>query len=247
MSETVIREVTKDVWTFSKPFVLRGVMPIGIPVGGRSTAIKLANGDLWVVVSTPLDTETRAKIDELGGQVKYIVGINAVHNLYLSEFKKAFPEAKLIGVSGHLSKLHLKELNFDGVYGKDPADTKYGFEEEIKACHFSGHKNHDTAFLHVASGTLIEADLIFNFPCNEQFSKSKQSGRIPIITSFMTRHSLFHRKFVWGASLDKEAMKRDVTTVSGWEFDRIIPCHGDVIENGGKSVWAEAFKQIISA
>lgn len=58
-------------------------MPIGIPVGGRSTAIKLANGDLWVVVSTPLDTETRAKIDELGGQVKYIVGINAVHNLYL--------------------------------------------------------------------------------------------------------------------------------------------------------------------
>lgn len=42
-----------------------------IPVGGRSTAIKLSNGDVWVMASTPLTTETKAKLNELG-PVKFV-------------------------------------------------------------------------------------------------------------------------------------------------------------------------------
>ena len=53
------------------------------PVGGRSTVIKLSNGDLWVAASTPLDTDTKSKLEDLGGKVKYIIGLDAVHNLYL--------------------------------------------------------------------------------------------------------------------------------------------------------------------
>ena len=55
-------------------------------------------------------------------------------------------------------------------------------------------------------------------------------------------------------------MKRDAKTVSEWDFDRIIPCHGvctdcirlsetsfltstqDVIETGGKAAWDEVYK-----
>ena len=35
-------------------------------MGGRSTAIKLRKGGVWVLASTPLNEETRMKIDELG-------------------------------------------------------------------------------------------------------------------------------------------------------------------------------------
>jgi len=28
-----------------------------------------------------------------------------------------------------------------------------------------------------------------------------------------------------------------VNKVSKWDFDRIIPCHGDVIESGGKGIF----------
>lgn len=45
-----------------RPFSRFGV----IPFGGRSTAIKLRDGGVWVLASTPLETETKAKIDELG-------------------------------------------------------------------------------------------------------------------------------------------------------------------------------------
>ena len=37
-----------------------------LPVGGRSTAIKLKNGSVWVLASTPLTDATKSKLQELG-------------------------------------------------------------------------------------------------------------------------------------------------------------------------------------
>ena len=125
-------QITKDVWIFSqcvrlrewffgttadsricRPFLRYGF----IPIGGRSTAIKLQNGDVWVLASTPLTESTRQTLDKLG-PVKYIVGGDIEHTLYLGaqhilailfaswtsvntpwragEFHKAYPDAKLI-------------------------------------------------------------------------------------------------------------------------------------------------------
>jgi hypothetical protein len=38
----------------------------GFPIGGRSTAIQLQNGGVWVLASTPLTPGTKSKLDELG-------------------------------------------------------------------------------------------------------------------------------------------------------------------------------------
>jgi len=37
-------------------------------------------------------------------------------------------------------------------------------------------------------------------------------------------------------------MAQDVAVVSGWDFDRLIPCHGDIIETCGKAFWNKRFK-----
>jgi hypothetical protein len=37
-----------------------------VPFGGRSTAIKLKNGDIWLVASTPLNKATKEKLTDLG-------------------------------------------------------------------------------------------------------------------------------------------------------------------------------------
>ncbi|KIM42147.1 hypothetical protein M413DRAFT_409255 [Hebeloma cylindrosporum] len=234
MSETVIREVTKGVWTFSKPFARFGI----VPIGGRSTAIQLQNGGVWVLASTPLDAETKLKIDELG-PVKYIIGADAVHHLFLGDYKKAYPSAKLIAPEEVLSRHDDKSLTLDGAWGRDPPDTQYGFEDDISHRYFSGFKNKDIAFLHRPSKTLIEADLLMNLPCNEQYSKSKSS---PYFLGSFGPSSWLHSRFTWNLGTDKEAMRRDAKTVSGWDFDRIIPCHGDVIETDGKKAWNDAFR-----
>lgn len=41
---------------------LRGMFP----VGGRSTAIKLEAGGVWILASTPLTNETKEKLADLG-------------------------------------------------------------------------------------------------------------------------------------------------------------------------------------
>ncbi|ESK96306.1 hypothetical protein Moror_7092 [Moniliophthora roreri MCA 2997] len=240
MSETVIREVVGNVWTFSRPFSRFGLFP----VGGRSTAIKLSNGDLWVLASTPLDSETKDKLDQLG-PVKYIIGADAVHNLYLADFKKAYPDAKLIAPKATTERVSDKSLKFDGVWGSDPADTKYGFENDVKHCYFSGFRNKDVAFFHPSTKTMIQADLLFNLPPTEQYSKSKSSGKVPFFGN-LTPYSWLHQKFAWSMGEDKEAMKRDVKTVADWDFERLIPCHGDVIEKDGKKAWIEAYKAYLN-
>ncbi|CUA70786.1 hypothetical protein RSOLAG22IIIB_09123 [Rhizoctonia solani] len=235
MADLVIREVVQNVWTFSKPFARFGIFP----VGGRSTAVRLQSGDVWVLASTPLNDATKAKLNELG-PVKYICGADAVHHLFLGQYKREYPEAKVIGVAALIEKKK-GEFEFDGAYGRDPPETKYGYEPEIQACYFSGFQNQDVAFLHAPSKTLIQADLLFNLPGKEQYSKSKSSGKFPFFGTLgpMMRS---HKTFLWSAGRDKNAMSRDAKTVAGWDFDRIIPCHGDVIESGGKAAWCEAFK-----
>ncbi|KAJ7484474.1 hypothetical protein FB451DRAFT_85628 [Mycena latifolia] len=228
---TVVREVATNLWTFSRPFTMLKILPMG----GRSTAIKMTNGGVWVLASTPLDAETKAKIDELGP-----VHPDAYHHMYLAEFKKSYPSAKLIAPAATVARAD-KTLVFDGVWGSDPPETKYGFEEDIKACYFSGFKNKDVAFFHPASATLIEADLLFNLPCTEQYSKTKSSGKIPLLGG-VGPSSWLHSKFSASMGEDKAAMKRDVKAVADWDFHRIIPCHGDVIETGGKQAWLAAYK-----
>jgi len=235
MGDTIIREVAKDVWIFSRPFKRYGI----IPIGGRSTAIKLRNGGVWLLASTPLDADTKTKLEELG-PVQYIVNANMVHYLFLPEFKKAYPTAKLIGVEETLQRLGDKTLKFDGIWGKDPPDTKYGYEDDIQSCFFSGFKNKDVAFFHPESKTLIEADLLSNLPAKEQFSKSTSWAFGTVNPS-----SWFHQKVIAGLVVDKIAMKRDATTVANWDFNRIIPCHGDVIEQDGNKAWRDAYKAFI--
>ena len=41
------------------------------------------------------------------------------------------------------------------------------------------------------------------------------------------------------------AMARDTKIVAAWDFDRLIPCHGDVIETGAKQVWLDAFQMFL--
>ena len=75
-------------------------------------------------------------------------------------------------------------------------------------------------------------------------------------------------RYVWHIATDiicliDRDMKRDAKTVSGWDFTRIIPCHGvcllamyvlentnspskDVIEGDGKKAWNDAYRDFLN-
>ena len=65
---THIREVTTGVYTFSRPFLRLGLFKIG----GRATAVRLSNGDVFLVSPTQPDETTKSTLDSIG-TVKYLV------------------------------------------------------------------------------------------------------------------------------------------------------------------------------
>jgi hypothetical protein len=83
---------------------------------------------VWVLASTPLDGETKTKLKELGPVKyadpyrpfagidllnRYICGADAVHYLFLSQYKQEYPEAKTIGVAPLVEKVK-GQFQFDG-------------------------------------------------------------------------------------------------------------------------------------
>ena len=61
MSETVIRKLNSAITIFSIPF-----SRMGLPIGNRSTGIKLKNNDVFVLVSSPPDEPTKEALNEMG-------------------------------------------------------------------------------------------------------------------------------------------------------------------------------------
>ena len=71
----VVHKESLLICVLSSPFSVMNIFP----VGGRSTAIKLRNGDVWVLASTPLNEPTKAKLREMG-PVKYAYPFQSVQD-----------------------------------------------------------------------------------------------------------------------------------------------------------------------
>lgn len=199
-TECVIRAVTPFITTFSIPFSRFGVLPIG----NRSTAIKLANDEVFLIVSSPCTSETTSVIDSMG-QVKYLLTPDYEHGMHILDFHNKYPEAKCIGPQGIEEKKPL--VPWAGILGSGGEDKVYGFENEIKLHYFPGHANREIALLHIPSRTLVVADLLFNLPPKEQYSNTTKSPTawwpLSILGNGMQPGSKTHETVIGAIAKDK--------------------------------------------
>jgi hypothetical protein len=65
----------------------------------------------------------------------------------------------------------------------------------------------------------------------------RQAVRCPFTLSFSS--SSTHHKV--DPSPTVSAFAEANAVVESWDFDRIIPCHGDVVDTGGKEAWRSTF------
>ncbi|KAH6665489.1 hypothetical protein B0J14DRAFT_606210 [Halenospora varia] len=245
-STMVIRDVVPGITTLSVPFELAGK----VKTGGRGTIVKLSTGSLAVFSPVSLTQEVRAKVEKLG-ILRYIVALNIEHHLFISSWAGAFPGAEVIGMEGLPEKREKSEatsgVKFTHVFTtqnktskkiSSEFDTEFGYE------YVDSHQNKELVFFHKPTGTLIEADVLFNLPATEQYSRTQDGAKSSVLTKFVV--SLLHaegdvkwqKRILWylSCSSDREGFGQSAKRILNWDFDRIIPCHGDVIESGGKKV-----------
>ena len=101
----------------------------------------------------------------------------------------------------------------------------------------------------------FRSSMMFNLPANEQFSRTGENPTSGILTKLFiglqntTGPATWQKRFLWylASSGDRQGFNQSARKIASWDFDRIIPCHGDVIESGGKGIFKKVFDWHLSA
>ena len=212
----------------------------------------MTSGALAVFSPTALTPEVRSTIDDLGGNVAYLAAPDIEHHIYLSAWSKAYPSARVIGMEGLPEKREADPETAGTIFtwvfspkNKSTLKISSEFDAEFDYEYVDGHLNKELVFCHKPERTLIQADLIFNLPADEQYSKSGVSASSGLLTKLFTSFqntkgtAALQKRFIWHVASrgDRNSFTRSIRRIDSWDFDRVIPCHGDVIETAGKDVF----------
>lgn len=256
----VIRNITPNIVTVSVPFARVGIFRIG----GRGTIVRLTSGTLAVYSPVALTPETQAKVAELGGRVGYIIAGDMEHHIFLSEWARAYPDAKLLGPKGLQEKREkVKDdprighepfaFTWDASNKRDAAGVSDEFAADFEVEFVDAHPNKEVVLFYKPDRALIQADLLFNLPAIEQYSRVPEAEK--------SSHGLLNRMFVsanstageakglkrvlWymlsNAGGDRAGFNESVRRIAAWEPEIIVPCHGETVEKNGAELFRKVF------
>ena len=223
-------------------------------------SVKLSSGNLAVFSPVALTDAVRAKVAEMGGSVSYIAALDFEHHIFISEWARAHPGAKIIGVEGLPEKRAKQQQDdekigdekFDVVFTKDKKHETHiseEFDADFQYEYVDGHANLELVFLYKPEKVLIEADLLFNLPATEQYSKVPEAerpsggilGKVFEGVQSNEGEAKWLKRFNWYLSKDRTSFNESMKRINEWDFVTMIPCHGDVLEGNGKETFRRVF------
>jgi hypothetical protein len=223
---SALTPIAPDLWVATRPLKL----PVG-DIGTRMTVVRLPDGGLFLHSPVRLDAETKQALDAIG-PVRCVVAPSKVHHLYAGDYAAAYPEARLFAAPGLPEKR--KDLHFHAVLDDDPPPEWRG---AIEQCVVRGAPlMNEVVFLHRASRTLLLTDVAFNMV-------QAPRGRARVFCWLIGATGRFgpHRIVRLGIR-DRRAARESMQRILGWDFDRVVVTHGEVLESGGKPRMVEGFK-----
>ena len=241
--------MTENILTFSRPFARYG----HIKIGSRATAIKYGNGQI-AMFSPPRFTENvmNALEHHFGStDVRFIMALNSSHLDDLWAWGRMFPFAKIIASEDAILTRSKKEeyLELDSHHWAPiSSENKNGFktgdaafDAEFESMYLDNTLLKEVLWLHKPSKTLIEGDYFSNLPAHEQYAATEIRADRGLLTRINNKlHRMgdnrWARRIHWyGLSrMDRDAYNAAAERVFRWDFDRVIPCYGDVIRSGGR-------------
>lgn len=199
----------------------------GVRVAARMAVLRLAEGRLFVLSPTALVDGLRRAVDALG-QVAWIVSPNKIHHQSLGDWARVWPGARLLASPGLVERR--PDLRFDATLGDAPeADWAEALDQTATAgnAFFS-----ELVFLHRGSRTLFVADLVETFEARHTSVVGRAVLRA-LGGLGRARASPEHR---WYTD-DAEAAAARLARIAAWDFERIVPAHGVVVERDARAVF----------
>jgi len=215
-----------DLWSSEYPLDWQaGLVPIPV----RMTVIRLASGELVVHSPGPLSPALREELDALG-RVGFLV-VPAAHGRFAAEAAQRYPSARLLAAPR--APWRRSSLVFhDSLADQPPAEWAGQLESHL----LLGFRLGEVLLFHRPSRTLVITDLCFNV----QRSASR-AARLFFRANGMWRRFGPSRLIRLLAVSDRAALQRSLEHVLDWDFERILPGHGDVVEHGGPTALRAAW------
>jgi hypothetical protein len=227
----MLTEIDREIWIAEGP----SVSFFGFPYPTRMTLVRLSDGGLWLC--SPIELSD-ALADEVGalGPVRHLVSPNLLHHLFLGQWARAWPEAKLWASPG--LERRRRDLSFDGELG-DAAESAWA--NDIDQLIFRGSfALKEVFFFHRASRSAIITDLV------QKFDPAMQRGWRGLLMRLdglvgpegSTPREL--RLTFWNRRSAREALRKAL----GWNPQRLIIAHGQWVRENGREALARAFSWI---
>lgn len=184
----------------------------------RMSVLKTSQG---LLLYSPVALTAR-DVDDIGriGTVATIVAPNLFHHFHLRAAMAAFPDARVLIPEG-------LEAKIGPVAGAVTIarDTRVAPPDEIDSCTFAGHYLRETVLFHRPTGSMITADLMYNYQ-REHFRAEKLF--FGALGCYGAPNVPFYHRF---AIADRTAVRDLIDTVRRWAPRRIVMSHGRIFES----------------
>jgi len=207
----------------------------GFPYPTRMAVIQLSDGSAWVWSPVALSDELADSVESVG-PVRFIVSPNKIHHLFLPEWARRWPDARLYAPPG-LAK-RKPELKFDDELG-DEADPAWATDIDQVIFHGSVAME-EVVFFHRQSRCAIVCDLIQRHPEAEMIG---WKGWLMRLDSLVGEHGSTPRE--WRASFFRRGSARAARDkVLSWNPERLLIAHGECAQTGASEIISNSLSWI---
>ncbi len=207
----------------------------GFPYPTRMAIARLADGSAWVWSPIALTAELERAVDAIG-PVRQIVSPNKIHHLFLAEWARRWPDARLHSPPGLARRK--PELRFHAELG-DVADPAWA--DEIDQTIFRGSfALEEVAFFHRPSRTAIVGDLVQR---HDPARLGGLKGMLMRLDGLVGERGSAPRE-LRASFLRRGPARAARTKVLGWKPERLVIAHGACAREDATGILARALDWI---
>jgi hypothetical protein len=195
--------------------------------------IRLSDGGLLIWSPVALSEPLRGEVAALG-EVRHLVAPNALHDLFLTEWRQAYPSAGLHGAPGLAGRR--PDLAFDSELGDR---TPAAWQADLDMVLVRGNRiTTEAVIFHRPSRSVLFTDLIQQFPPGWFRGWRAVVAKLDLMTQ---AEPAVPRKFRL-AFTDRKAAREALQRILTWPAERVVMAHGRPVEQDGQACIARAFR-----
>jgi hypothetical protein len=194
--------------------------------------IRLSDGGLFIWSPIELSDSLRADVDAVG-QVRHIIAPNSLHHLFLPQWKRAYPTAKLYAPPGLRRKR--EDIVFDADLESVPSPD---WIEEIDQVLMHGNLiTTEVVFFHIKSGTVLFTDLLQQIPADRNSGWRAMVAKLDLMVG---PEPSVPRKFRV-AFTNRRAARKSLDYILAWPTEKVLMAHGTPVEKNARAYLRRAF------